>query len=824
MSVAAETFDSPAVAEPAASATPLSGLTEAEVRERRARGEGNGVKLDTSRSYTDILRQNVFTFINNILFLIGMVLILMGRWDDAAVTAGVMMLNIIVGVIQEARAKSKLDRIALLTRPKATVVREGSEKTIDPGDIVLGDLIKVSAGDQIVVDGAVRDGQIDADESLLTGESDLIPKRAGDSVYSGSFAVNGSALFEATKVGAASVANQITAGARAFRQIKTPLQQDIDYIIRILIILAFLLGFMLTLSYIGRQLGVVDSVRNAAVIAGLVPQGLFFMIAVSYAVGAVRMSGRGALIQQSNAVESLSNVNVLCLDKTGTLTTNKIKLSEVHPLGIDKEKLEALVGDYAANTSAHNKTSEACCAAYPGEKRTVAEEVPFSSERKWSVIAFNDPALTGVYALGAPEMLKPYLQPGHDLETISKDWVGKGLRVLLFAHHPQVSPLHNDKGDPQLPQGLTPIGFITFSDELRAEAQATIDGFKDAGINLKVISGDNPHTVAALARQAGFGEEIKVVSGLELEKLDDVEFARTAEETSIFGRITPQQKENLVRALRAKGHYVAMIGDGVNDVLSLKQANVGISMQSGSQATRGVADLVLLNDSFAVLPSAFQEGQRIINGMHDVVRLLLARTLYLIFVIVGAAVMQLPFPITPKHNSILAVLTVGIPTVALVAWARVGTPPRRLLRSVTNFVVPAAITVAALALGVYYGYIVMTGGDTPADIKLAQTALTTVMMLCGLILIPFAEPPIRALVAGDEYSGDRRPTIVAAAMLVAFIGIMAVPFSRNFFELAVLPPLDIAMLVGLVAAWAVGLWLVWRTRVLDRIVGKPPSY
>lgn len=815
MSVAANSMGATSTPAPA-----LTGLTETEAADRRARGQGNRVKLGGERTYLDILRHNAFTFINNILFIIGAVLILMGRLDDAAVTAGVMVLNIVVGVVQEARAKKKLDQIALLTRPKATVLRDGQEKVIDPGEIVLGDILHIAAGDQIVVDGTVvGDGRIDADESLLTGESDLIPKKAGDPVFSGSFAVNGSAYFEATKVGADSVANQLTAGAKAFRQIKTPLQQDVDYVIRVLIILVFMLGLMLTLSYVGRQFPAVESVRNAAVIAGLVPQGLFFMIAVSYAVGAVRMGGKGALVQQANAVESLSNVNVLCLDKTGTLTSNKIKLNEAYPIGLTKEELERIVGNYAASVGTHNKTSEACCSAYKGQKLQAKEEVPFSSARKWSAIAFDTPDMRGVYAMGAPEMLEPYLQPGHDLATQSAKWTDQGLRVLLFAHYPEPVALQDEKGEAKLPQGMTPIGLVSFSDELRGEAQATLQGFKDAGIRLKIISGDNPHTVAALARQAGFGDDVRVVSGLDLEKMDDVDFARTADEASIFGRITPQQKERLVDTLRARGHYVAMIGDGVNDVLSLKKANVGISMQSGSQATRGVADMVLLNDSFAILPSAFQEGQRIINGMHDVVRLLLARTLYLVFLIVGAAVMQLPFPITPKHNSILAVLTVGIPTVALVAWARVGAPPKRLLRSVTHFVVPAAITVSGVALALYYGYIYVGG-----DVKLAQTALTTLMVLCGLVLIPFAEPPVQALVAGDEYSGDKRPTYVAAAMLVLFILIMAIPFSRSFFELAVLPPQDILMIASIVAGWAALLWFIWRGHILDRIVGQPPAH
>ena len=816
----------------APASTPVSGLTEREVLERRARGEGNKVQMGTSRSYIEILRQNAFTFINNILFAIGIALIVMGRVDDAAVTGGVMLLNIIVGVVQEGRAKKQLDQIALLTRPKAAVVRDGVEKTIDPGDLVLGDVLVVGPGDQIVVDGeVVGDGRMDVDESQLTGESDLIPKRAGDEVFSGSFCVNGKALYVATKVGAQSFANQITAGARAFRQIKTPLQRDVDYTIRLLIVMVTVLGIMLIGSYIIKSMAGVDIVRNAAVIVGLVPQGLFFMIAVSYAVGAVRMSGRGALVQQANAVESMSNVNVLCLDKTGTLTTNAIKLHAVHPIGISDAELVTLLGEYAASGSVGNKTSEALGSAYKGEKRPIQEEVPFSSARKWSAISFPQDSSreieevhaytphSGVFVLGAPEMLAANLQPGVDLGGQSDEWTALGLRVLLFAYTPEVVPLFDSAGEPRLPDGLIPLGLISFSDVLRADAQQALQGFAEAGIRLKIISGDNPDTVAALARQAGFSGDLSVVSGLQLDKMDDEAFARTAEETTVFGRITPQQKEKLVRILRSKGYYVAMIGDGVNDVLSLKQANLGISMQSGSQATRGVADMVLLNDAFSILPNAFKEGQRIINGMHDVVRLLLARTLYLIFLMAGVAILGLKdAPLTPKHNSILAVLTVGIPTVALVAWARIGEPPKRLLRSVLGFVIPAAVTVAAVALAVYTGYVLNTNALVSGNFTLAQTALTTVTVLCGLVLIPFAEPPTAGWVAGDEYSGDKRPTYLAVAMLAIYIVIMLVPATRNFFVLAPLGLFDVALIASVVIAWAFALRYIWRGRILEKIV------
>jgi cation-transporting ATPase E len=803
--------------------------------------------MGTSRSYVQILRQNAFTFINNILFIIAIALIVMGRLDDAAVTGGVMLLNVVVGVVQEGRAKRQLDQIALLTRPKATVIRDGIEKSIDPGELVIGDVLVVGPGDQVVVDGEmVGEGRIDVDESQLTGESDLIPKRVGDQIFSGSFCVNGKAMFLARKVGAQSFANQITAGARAFRQVKTPLQRDVDYTIRLLIVMVTTLGVMLIGSYVIKEATTVDIVRNAAVIVGLVPQGLFFMIAVSYAVGAVRMSGKGALVQQANAVESMSNVNVLCLDKTGTLTTNAIKMHAIHPLGIEEAALAHVLGDYAASGSVGNKTSEALGEAFKGEKRPIHDEVPFSSARKWSAISFaaglwttDDRRQTtddrgvadtntqyairntqsGVYVLGAPEMLQANLQPGADLGAQGEEWTALGLRVLLFAYTPEVVPLYDDTGEPKLPDGLIPQGLISFSDVLRPDAQQALQGFAEAGIRLKIISGDNPHTVAALARQGGFAGDLNVVSGLELEGMDDDTFAKTAEETTVFGRITPQQKEKLVRILRGKGYYVAMIGDGVNDVLSLKQANLGISMQSGSQATRGVADMVLLNDSFAILPNAFKEGQRIINGMHDVVRLLLARTLYLIFLMAGVAMLGLKdAPLTPKHNSILAVLTVGIPTVALVAWARIGEPPKRLLRSVLGFVIPAAVTIAIVALAVYTGYVIETNALVTNDFTLAQTALTTVTVLCGLVLIPFAEPPTKGWVAGDEYSGDKRPTILAIAMLAVFCVIMFVPATRNFFVLKPLGLFDVALIGSVVVIWAFSLRYIWRGRVLERIV------
>ena len=808
---------------------PLQGLSPADVQARRKAGQVNRVRFGASRSYAQIVRENAFTFINTVLFGIGVVLVIMHSIDNAIVTAGLVLLNVVVGVVQEGRAKRTLDRIALLTRPKAIVIREGRETTVDPAEIVLDDLLVLRPGDQVVVDGeVVGDGRMEVDESLLTGESDLIPKHAGDQVMSGSFCVTGSAAYVARRVGAESYASQITAGARAFRRIKTPLQHDIDYVIRIMVLLAGTLGVLLGLSAIVRHLTALQLVEIAAVIVVLVPQGLFFMTTVTYATGAVRMAGRSALIQQANAIESLSNVRVLCMDKTGTLTSNRILYNAVLPLGIPAEQMSRLLGDFVHSVRDRNRTAEAIASAFGGQARRTCAEVAFSSARKWSGLTFAEDGLQGSYVLGAPEVLAPYVRDAESLGPQMEEWAEQGLRVLLFACSGQDGALADAASEPQLPDELQPLALLSFSDELRPEAQHTLSEFSTAGIRLKIISGDNPQTVAALARQAGFDSQARAVSGLELAGMDDAEFARAADEASIFGRITPQQKERLVRALRDQGQYVAMIGDGVNDVLSLKQAHLGIAMESGSQATRSVADIVLLGDSFGALPAAFHEGQRIIRGMQDIMRLFLARTLYVTMLIIAASIIGTPFPVIPKHNFILALLTVGIPTLGLAAWAKPAPAGRReheagrpwsTIRAIRHYVLPAAITVTAVSLAVYlYGLLIPSGELTGERILFARTALTTTTVLCGLILIAFVEPPMRALVGGDELSGDWRPTLLAGLMLVAYALMLAMPGLRAWFDLAPLSAPVLGLIVLLVILWAVVLLVIWRERLFERLL------
>lgn len=811
------------------SLTPIAGLTNQEALQRRAAGQGNNVSLQTSRSYRQILRENVFTFINAVFFVLSVVMVILRRYSDAFLVIVIIFGGVLVSICQEIWAKRKLDQIALLNRPKATVLREGEEISVDPAEIVLGDILVVRSGDQIVVDGiVVGNGRIDVDESLLTGESDMIPKIAGDSVYSGSFCVSGTAYFEAEKVGAETVAYKLMTGARAFRQVYTPLQTEINLVIRVFLLLSCFLWVLIGISFLSRSHPIADIVQRAAVVAGLVPTGLLLAITLAYGTGAVRMLGQNVLIQQANAVESLSNVDVLCLDKTGTLTTNQINLESVFAQGISEATLRQKLGDFAANVTVHNRTSEALAAVCPGRSRSVSAEIPFSSVHKWSAIRLTDTPDAGVYVLGAPEMLTKAVMLTQEMAAQIEAGIGQGLRVLMFAYTPDLESISPDAETAILPNHLQAIGILHFSDQLRPEARETLYGFAEAGIEVKIISGDNPQTVSALAKQAGLGPEIRLVSGQELALMDSAQFAQAAQSATIFGRITPEQKANLVRTLRRQGRYVAMIGDGVNDVLSLKQANLGIAMESGSKATRGVADIVLLNDSFAALPHTFLEGQRIRNGIRDILTLFMVRVFCITLLIFATAMVTDSFPLVNKHSALVALFGVGLPTIVLPLWAQPGGASRRrsVVRSMLHFTVPATLTMTMVALLVYLLYVVAAVLDLPPGAKFSlvnydepRTALVTTLILCQLFLLVFLKPPTRSWVAGEPLSGDWRYAGTALLLIVGYMGVLALPPLRTFFELAPLSWLDCVYLICVALEWCLISRALWRSRFLDRFLG-----
>ncbi len=796
-----------------ASAATTAGLTTAEAAQRRQQGSGNTLVHAPERSYLYIIRKNLLTFVNIVLFIIAALLVTLSSPSDALTTAGLVTLNVIIGTAQEIRAKRKLDRITLLARPQALALRDGHEQPIAQEDIVLDDVLRLNAGDQVLCDGMLLSGYLEADESLLTGESDVVPKSAGDSLNSGSFVTAGSALYTVTHVGADNYAARLTAKARQFNPTLTPLQHEVNRIVRLVAFVCGVLGLLLLIYSFRTLLAPIERVQIAAVVMGTIPAGLIFLVTLSYALGALRIAGQGALVQQSNAVESLSNTTVLCMDKTGTLTTNEITLRTVVAHNGDTDQFKHLLGIFAASASSSNRTLDAVRASCPGSACIVDAEIPFTSALKWSALQFAAGEPYGTYILGAPEILRPHLTGENaSLDQQAAAWSAQGLRVVLFAHTPEMVTLRDAANTPTLPTPLTPLGLVCLSDTLRPNIQQTLAHFQQANIRLKIISGDNPQTVKALAQQAGFDTSGGVLSGVDLATMDDAAFAAQARQAAIFGRITPDQKERLIDVLQASGEYVAMVGDGVNDVLSLKKAHVGIAMQSGSAAARGVADIVLLKDNFGVLPAAFLEGQRIVNGIADTMRLLLTRTVSVLLIIAGVGIVGGSFPFLPTQDALNALLAAGIPPLLLALWAQPGTRAQPLRADVARFVFPAALSITLVGIGVYVGYL------TTANVIVARTALITVVVLCGCTLVLFTAPPIGFFAVLLPPRRDWRVTlIVPGTILLLAVVTLAEPL-RAFFTLAPLATADYALLAGITLVWLLLLRLIFRWQLYERLL------
>jgi cation-transporting ATPase E len=682
---------------------------------------------------------------------------------------------------------------------------------------------------------AVGSGAASLDECRRAGESGPVSRTVGEDIYSGSFVVSGRVAYEAERVGAESRANQLTAQARVFQTARTPAQREIDLVLRVMVVLILVVGGPIVLDLVIRLLGMLAdaingpfakelgrayqgysvqaSVRAIAVVVGLLPQGVALMLTITYAMGAVRLAGQGALLQQANAIESLSHVDVLCFDKTGTLTTNTLAVDATEPLAASSTELVTALGDYAANATSRNRTIEAIAHACPGAERQVRAEIPFSSARKWSAITLeDDPALV----LGAPEALLPVVADERDAAGQIDAWTGRGLRVLMIARADGADELGEDGQDPRLPARLIPLGLVSLRDELQQDTASTFAQFREAGIGIKIISGDHPETVAALARQAGFGADraLDVVSGIDLAKMDDRELADAAEAGEIFGRITPEQKLAIVRHLQERGHYVAMTGDGVNDVLALKQAEVGIAMERGSQAARAVADMVLLGNAFGVLPAAFREGQRIMRSLQDLLKLFLTRSLSVAVTILGAGIIGATFPVIPTQNALPALLTVGIPTFVLAMWTEPDRLPGGLMRNVLPFTVPAFLTLGVVETTLYVTYI-----RTTADVELARTMLTAVAVLCGLAVVLFVRPPTAWWSGDAPLARDWRVVALVVLLAAATLGVFVNAALRSFFSLSPLGVLDIAIIVVVTAAWTLARRAIWQRRLRNRMRG-----
>ncbi|HEY6635928.1 MAG TPA: HAD-IC family P-type ATPase, partial [Acidimicrobiia bacterium] len=660
----------------------LSGLTPSEVEERVAASQTNAVAAATSRTVGDIVRANVFTRFNAILGTLLIVILIVGPLIDALFGL-VLVANTLIGIIQELRAKQTLDRLALLVGSKATVVRDGTSSEVERSEVVLDDLLTVGPGDEVVVDAVVVDAVgLQVDESFLSGESEPVPKAVDEEVLSGSFVSAGSGHLRAIRVGEDAYLAGFDREARRFSLVRSELRSGINQILRYVTWVMIPAAVLLIGSQLIAHESLPEAIRSSVGgLVGMIPEGLVLLTSVAFAVGVVRLGRQQVLVNELAAIEGLARVDILCLDKTGTLTDGTLTLASIEPgeTNRDPDALRAAIGALAAADPRPNGTLRALALSCPDPGWALVGRVPFSSERKWSAIDAGD---RGVWVLGAPDVI--LAASNHDGFLAAVDArSATGRRVVLVA-----AADHLDSE--RLPIGVRPIGLVELEEQVRPSAAGTIEWFGREGVELRVISGDHPATVSSVAGRVGIDGE-----GLDARDLGDADsLGETMEHNRVFGRVVPEQKRSMVSALQSKGHVVAMTGDGVNDVLALKEADLGIAMGSGSAATRAVGRLVLLDNAFDRLPGVVAEGRRVIANIERVANLFLTKTVYVTVLSIAVGVLQMPFPFYPRHLTLISSLTIGIPAFFLALAPNTTIARPGFVKRVLEFAVPAGVVAA----------------------------------------------------------------------------------------------------------------------------------
>jgi cation-transporting P-type ATPase E len=734
--------------EPGQRVSPASagGLTEAEAA-RRVSLRGRAPRPRSSRTYASIVRANVFTVFNLILAVAGGATLAFGEWQDA-LFLGVLVSNSGIGILQEVRAKRALDRLSALVAPQATVVRDNTTRTIPVGGVVVGDLLRLAPGDQIVADGRLTQAEaLRLDEAILTGEAEPVTRDAGDEVRSGSFAVEGVGAYVVSAVGADSYAARLTGEARSFRHPRSPLERALNRLLFVLVGMMVPLGVALGYALWHRHAALHTAVpTSVAAVVTLVPEGLILLASLTYAVAAVRMARRGALAQQLNAIESLASVDVVCLDKTGTLTEPALRVAEL----VGPPSLAADLGRYAASAVTKNTTLEAIAAAYPADPEQVEEQIPFSSKQR-----FGAQRIGGIgYVLGAPE----HFELGRFGRSV-EDAAAAGRRVLAFGTAERL-----DQSRPRAD------GLVLLAERLRPEARSTVDWFRSEGVELKVLSGDRPETVGAIARDAGIDGPATDASSL---PADESELRELVLHHNVFGRISPHDKRRVVEALRGSGRYVAMVGDGVNDVPALKAAQLAIAQGTGTQMARTVADVVLVRGEFAAVPAMVAEGRKILRNVQRVAKLFVTKSAFAAFLVLSIGLTPTAYPLLPRQLTLAASLTIGIPAFFLALAPSTGRySSKGFLRELARFALPAG---TAAGLGVLSSYVFALN---VLDLRLvaARTVAVTVLVVVGLYLI-----------LALEVAGRVRGAAVSTLCLVLVAGyavVLLLPFARDFFALA----------------------------------------
>ena len=791
---------------------PGPGLSSAEAADRLR--ELGPAEPHSSRSTSSIVAGNVFTLFNLIIGIFFVLILSLGLWADA-IFGLIAIVNTWIGIRQELKAKETLDRLAVLVAPRAEVVRDGQTLELLADELVPGDLVRLSPGDQVVADGRVVSSRgLTVDESMLTGESDPIGKQPGQEVFSGGFVISGSGYCEITAVRDESYAGKIAGEAKAFRHPPSPLEREVNRVILVSTWILLPLAVLLIGSLVVRKVELAEAAQTAtAGLITLIPEGLVLLMSVTFAVAAVKMARRATLVQQMSATESLASVDTICVDKTGTLTDGDLSVVEVIPAGAtERSRVARELGRYAASAGDRTLTLEAIAAEFPAEPERVLGEVAFSSEWKWSALTFDDGVERHSLVLGAPDLMidSGALILDATLAARLEEETRAGRRVVALAR--TTSPLPESGADGH-PDGLAPLALVVLRENLRPGVEETLELMRSEDVALKLISGDARATVTAVAASVGIPADAGVIEGTELPD-DPGELAKVAAANTIFCRIKPEQKRALVTALSESGAYTAMIGDGVNDVPALKSARMAVAMGSGSQVTKSVADVVLLEDQFERLPEAIAEGRRIARNIHRLGRLYLTKSVYAAALILLVSVPGFAFPFLPRHLTLAAFLTIGIPSFVLALAPSDGPLYRgRLLRALGAFALPAGLATALASILSFFLVNAVFGGG----IEDGRTAATTTLIILGLCFVLLLERgPGREHIAIQSYM-----LAMVAGLGALFAGILAVPQLREFFEMAMLNAGQwfIAMLaaaLGLVAAS-----LMWRLPTIQSWEAQP---
>jgi cation-transporting ATPase E len=761
----------------------LTGLSSAEVADRVARGLSNAVPEAPTRTVGQIIRANVLTPINLIVGILAALVIAAGSPKDA-LFGGVIVANSVIGVVQELRAKKVLDQLSVVNAPRSHAIRDGQVRELHVHELVLDDVVELSSGAQVVADGIVLvPDNLEIDESLLTGEAEPVVKAAGDELLSGSAVIAGTGRMLVTKVGAENYAVKLAEEARRFTLVNSQLRNDVNRIVSFIGYLIIPVGVLLATSQFWRrdegwQQSIISTVAG---LVGMVPEGLVLLTSVAFAVGVVRLAQRRCLVQELPAIEVLARVDVLCADKTGTITEGTMEVAGFETVGgADPVTVQAALAALAHLDPDPNATSIAMREHFDQPPPwQVTGRVPFSSARKWSAMSFGE---HGSWVLGAPENVLGAAYEGAIRIHVEQN-AGLGRRVLLLA---TTQAPFTDSADATLP-GVEAVALVLLEDIVRADAPATLRFFADQGVTVKVISGDNNVTVGAVARRAGLDRWQDNVNATTLPPEDSEAFADAIEAGTVFGRVTPHQKRAMIKALQARGHTVAMTGDGVNDVLALKDADCGVAMASGSEATRGVAQLVLMDSNFSALPAVVSEGRRVINNIERVASLFLAKTTYSVILSVLTGVFAFAYPLRPIHLSILSWFTIGVPAFFLALEPNDQRVSAGFLQRVLGRAVPAGVVIATATMGVF----AVAQLDDSIDPDHARTVAVLVAGSVALMNLYRTARPLNRLRA-----------VLVTTMVALFALAFVLPWGRELFEL----PLTEAWAYGVAAGFITVAW------------------